>query len=180
MSFEWGKQESERSGGEEKEKEEEEEEGEKWENDGAVVPAPAASPLPVSSTEQAEPQSEATHPGLDPAIFGGFTDQQIKDMRRKALRNARERQKRKEAAEAAGREYNPRGAMKQETEMERILIESARLEVRDVPLRRLATSVGRLHPRFACRRGLKGWGNRRRLLSPRRTLTHRRGRKRDS
>ena len=58
-------------------------------------------------------------------LLGGFTNKQIKDMRSKALRNARARQKRKEAAEAARREYNPRGAIKMDREMERMLIESA-------------------------------------------------------
>eukprot|EP00518_Triparma_eleuthera_P005591 CAMPEP_0182466718 /NCGR_PEP_ID=MMETSP1319-20130603/12527_1 /TAXON_ID=172717 /ORGANISM="Bolidomonas pacifica, Strain RCC208" /LENGTH=197 /DNA_ID=CAMNT_0024666751 /DNA_START=262 /DNA_END=852 /DNA_ORIENTATION=+ len=58
-------------------------------------------------------------------LLGGFTNKQIKDMRSKALRNARARQKRKVAAEAAGREYNPRGAIKMDREMERMLIESA-------------------------------------------------------
>ena len=83
-------------------------------------------PTPLPQPEAIPP--EALPAGLDPALFGGLTDQQIKDMQKKALRNARARQKRKEAAEAAGKEYSARGAMKQETEMERQLIESAKRE----------------------------------------------------
>ena len=61
-------------------------------------------------------------------VIANMTEQELRDARKKAMRNARERQKRKEAAKAAGREYNPRGASKQDAEFEEWLIKTVKPE----------------------------------------------------